>query len=463
MYGIITSTTYSKDIVDSIPETELIFHQVGNFTDEDFLQQCQAAARINLSYLIVDYTCCENPETILSGLRKFRFSRDSRIILFAPGVQPGDPVIYEIVNLGVWDIVAPELSSEFDDDAAEFDVDVTAMLRDQMDKPMSYSNVIRWHMVSESVQTKRFAQTQSNQSEAREKIVIQEKIRMLRSRTVVIGSLYPGAGSSFVRDSLSRILSHLGLQNAAVEHPVIVPEMYAQLFGDRFAPKHNEFGYRFIQDDVIEVGRPSRGENEWRDGLSTWFPANPKGVGDRNWTYEHMYKLMLGIRDPVILLDVSHNWMDPTVQETCMDADLILFVADNIPSKFQREDMQINTEFLRKLIKMGKEVQVIGNKDIPTRHRKQREEWIRSLPIKPICMHPYIDYQSIMESRWEDEFVQDIPEVRDIILRDMYPVFAKIVPPGFPLKPLLPKIDRFKWLKELVSSLRVRIKELKFR
>lgn len=66
-----------------------------------------------------------------------------------------------------------------------------------------------------------------------EKEIIQlERYNVLPNKTIVIGSLYPGAGSTFVALTLARLLHFLGVPSAVVDSPVHTPELYSLLYGD---------------------------------------------------------------------------------------------------------------------------------------------------------------------------------------------------------------------------------------
>jgi hypothetical protein len=88
-----------------------------------------------------------------------------------------------------------------------------------------------------------------------EKPVVQiiEKVKevKIQPKLIAIGSAYSGAGSTFLTIALSRILHHIGISNAVVEHPAVDPVLYSLLFGESKCPQ----GYKYISEQV-QLSRP---------------------------------------------------------------------------------------------------------------------------------------------------------------------------------------------------------------
>lgn len=257
-----------------------------------------------------------------------------------------------------------------------------------------------------------------------------EKLQVLSNRLIIIGGLYPGAGSSFVSMALARVLNHLSIPHALVESPVHTPELFHRLDGSRKAPGGGEFIYL---TDYIKM-RDGMQPAEWADGLTTWVPCNPKRGVQEDWTYEQTMQLILAVRAPVVILDVSHRWDHPSVQKVCNDADEIIFVADNRPEKYERGDTHENVAFMGELQKKRKSVSVIANRDFPTPRKGYRLEWMKSLPILPIAIVPDMEYSKIIEAEWEGRLVYDDEAYLDRVVPSMYPFIRRIIPTAQPIK-----------------------------
>lgn len=458
MYGIIANQ-YADDIKDVLEGKHILFERTGSFKPEEFHQICTAAAGVAIDVLIVDITCCSSDFDIVKGLRKYRVARSSRVVLIAPGRQPGDSTISALVGAGVYDIVSPALPVAEDEDEEPDELDIRPYLSQQLSMSYHLGNAARWHLFDEEPELPEREDTAQSKRGKKEKVVVVketvrevekvvqvETYKVLPNKTIVIGSLYPGAGSSFVAITIARLLNYLGVPNALVESPANTPELYSLLYGDKYAPVLNDNGrevpYPFLADQILTGIRVSR-EVEWTDGGTTWYPANPKPTFKQEWSYEHTYKLLLSVKSPIVLYDVSHAWQHDSVKNICLDADEVVFVCDPAPSKFDRPDTLKHTEFLADLKKKGKTVHVVANRDIETQLTNHRSEWIRSLPILPTCIHPYVPHQDIIESIWEGKLVQDHPEISQKLLAACYPLIRKLVPPSFPLQPLVRKPGLF--------------------
>lgn len=141
MYGIIASEEFSKQIHEAVEQNEIWYEQIGEFSEDSFVQSCQAAANANVQTLIIDMSCTDDG-SIIRGIQQFRLLRDSRIVILAPGRVPGDSTITTLLGLQVLDIVAPEIAEEEGEDpSAEF---ISAQIKHQLSLKPSYGNVVRW-------------------------------------------------------------------------------------------------------------------------------------------------------------------------------------------------------------------------------------------------------------------------------------------------------------------------------
>lgn len=139
MFGIIASPDFADDIKEVLEGKTILFEKVGFFEPDEFEKICTAAAGISIDVLIVDMTCCSN---VIPGVRKYRITRSSRVIVIAPGRVPGDPTISALVSDGVYDIVAPALPDTEDDE--ESSVDIKPLLQKQLSLKYHMGNAARW-------------------------------------------------------------------------------------------------------------------------------------------------------------------------------------------------------------------------------------------------------------------------------------------------------------------------------
>lgn len=243
---------------------------------------------------------------------------------------------------------------------------------------------------------------------------------VIKPKIIVIGSLYVGAGSTFVSMAVARILHHCQIPNSVVEYPTIEPELYSILFGEKWMPKD----YQYLTDQLYSDFR-IKDQIEWNSGRTIWYPLDPKGPEHIEWIENNSYKLLFAAKNPMIIIDVSDRWFDVGVQELCKESDEIMFVADFFPHKFNKQSSQQRFNYAFQLREQGKSVNFIANRDLKSSARK---EWIQSFPWRPICFLPNIEYDKMIQTIWKGKIVQDHPEIYPKLFNSMLPWLTRILP-----------------------------------
>jgi len=241
------------------------------------------------------------------------------------------------------------------------------------------------------------------------------------NRLIVVGSLYPGAGSTFVGMAIARALNDLGIPHAYVENPTNAPDLYMLLFGDKHAPRN----YRFLSEQIAARETAGLGGNfvPWRDGYTEWVPIRPDGL-EKPWKTGDSFKLLQAIKQPIVIYDVSCRWSDAHVIEICRSADDIVAVADTSPSKMYRPDARRTAMQLSEWHRAGKPVHLVANRDVPLR---QRGQWIASFFLPVVCSFPAIDYARVVDAQWRGRLVHDHDDFRERIHAALAPLISKWV------------------------------------
>lgn len=145
MYSVIASHKYIEQIRHAIGKDNIIFEKEGPFSDigKVFIE----ASRIYSNTMVFDIdTANEDYTRLLDALKNYRVSRpETRIILIAPGRTPGDKVIASLVKLGIYDIIAPEILENQDDDIEKVSSPlILPYIVETISKPSNYSDAARW-------------------------------------------------------------------------------------------------------------------------------------------------------------------------------------------------------------------------------------------------------------------------------------------------------------------------------
>lgn len=251
-----------------------------------------------------------------------------------------------------------------------------------------------------------------------------------RRKLVIVGGLYPGAGSTFVSLTLCHALKARKIAHSLVEFGS--PELYDMLYGDKMAPQP----YHFLQDELVKGGieeeevKTSTGSNTsrvgehqlWTNGYTEWVPRNPMDVG-RVRTREETFRLLHVLKQPLVLVDVSADWEGAENAGLLTDADLVIGVVGPFPSKLNSARSQKGMERLGCLRAQGITTETVAVRDTDFTGRK---EWLRSISLRPVCHLPEIPHRDIVQCQWKGTLIQEHEEYESILIQAIQPLADKI-------------------------------------
>lgn len=135
------------------------------------------------------------PEAMVAGLRQYRAVQPHvRIILLAPGRQPGDPLISTLVGLGVYDILS--------------DTDLAPALRTALaSPPATYAQAVRWH--HPTLQEPPAAP--KGQPAQQEREILRVMASRDRPLVIAVTGVTPASGSTTLAWTLATALARRGL------------------------------------------------------------------------------------------------------------------------------------------------------------------------------------------------------------------------------------------------------------
>lgn len=248
----------------------------------------------------------------------------------------------------------------------------------------------------------------------------ESQVLLPQYKTIVIGSLYARAGSTFAALALARVLNSYGIQHALLEHPSNTPQLYSLLYGDRFVPKD----YVFLEDQLQRT--PSVQSKAWHNGESVWLPLHPHKRTPSNSSKEYGFRLIYAAKSPITIIDISTNWTAQSVTALCLDADEIICVADGHPDRFSQETAQQHIAFAHKLKALNKSVHFIANRYMTSLTPK---EGLDVFPWSPLCKLPNIAYEQIMQAVWKQRLVFDDSRILEQLRQGFEPFLKRILPP----------------------------------
>lgn len=210
MYSIICSKDYRSQIRSALGDVIILAEKVGIFDEFEIENAVQEVARAYSAILIVDITC--HPYfTLVSALRKYKIARrDARIIIVAPGCEPGNKTISGLVKCGIWDIVATPPFQIEEDNQEQYAPklhNITNLLADMLKKPKNdYVDASRWDVFEDTViESKKWRGSGQNSKlfYAPDRII--EK--PLGTITIAVSGTTHGAGATHTAISIAQFLA----------------------------------------------------------------------------------------------------------------------------------------------------------------------------------------------------------------------------------------------------------------
>lgn len=224
-----------------------------------------------------------------------------------------------------------------------------------------------------------------------------------KPQLVLVGGLYRGAGATFAAICLAKALDDAGINHAVAEHPVIEPELFALLDGERKAPRDYVFA------DERAAAEETEPRARWLEGHTEWVASRP-GAETENWTAEQTLLWLSGIQRPVVIVDIGDRWRHPAIAPLCAAAAELLVVVDPSPAKLGRTHVSALLRDLESMARSGRRITWIANRDVPS---PRRDDWLRMLPAKPAISVPAFAPQRMLEAQWRGAGVPAADEARE--------------------------------------------------
>ncbi|KYH31336.1 ParA family protein [Neomoorella mulderi] len=196
MYALILTPARAEQVRKAVKEHgEVVFDQAGTMDSLGIRNALQSAARVAADALILDIDAGPGPD-LVAAVQGYRISRPTvRVILLAPGREPGDATVASLVGLGVYDVI----SGPFRDDWG----DLVAQALNRV--PATYAQAARWHIMTGL----------TGEEQVKEKVVIEQ--RPVGVVTIAVAGAASGLGCTHTALAISAFLARQGHNVALVE------------------------------------------------------------------------------------------------------------------------------------------------------------------------------------------------------------------------------------------------------
>ncbi|MDN5347387.1 MAG: hypothetical protein PWP65_951 [Clostridia bacterium] len=176
---------------------DIAFDQAGVLDSEGIMSAVQAAARIAADVFIIDLDA--GPGTALvAAMRTYRIARPrTRVLVIAPGREPGDATVASLVALGIYDIVA-----------APADANWQELLSAALSQPAAtFAEAARWHAAG--------FQEDEQKQKPKERVIIER--RPVGAVFIAVGGAAPGVGCTHTTLAIASFLARRKHAVALVE------------------------------------------------------------------------------------------------------------------------------------------------------------------------------------------------------------------------------------------------------
>lgn len=144
-------------------------------------------------------------------------------------------------------------------------------------------------------------------------------------KMIAVGSIHPGAGSTFFIHNFSRNLSDLGIPCSVVEAFNEYEALYS-LFSAELEPPENWDSLH----QIMSKGFKNAAGPRWQFEDVTVFAQ--KDVENKQLDIEMTKELLFAARQaPIVLVDISHNWDDPISKEALRICDELWCITEPNP------------------------------------------------------------------------------------------------------------------------------------
>jgi hypothetical protein len=240
MFAVITSPIFWKEIKDVITEelnSDVLFNEIS--TDIEIGPIMDRIANIPVKYLILDVSSISEKSNLIRSLRFYRVKRgDTRIIIISPNAKPGNQLLSQIVTLGIYDILTPDVQ----DDSSS---NIGKAILEKIETPSTYSQAVRFDIGANMIQEEDTDEKEQFAPRMRTKTVVEKEIvektifqdKLLGTGMIALAGTNSRVGTTHYAINISKFLSKLNMKVAVIElypseHFELIRKSYKELTED---------------------------------------------------------------------------------------------------------------------------------------------------------------------------------------------------------------------------------------
>ena len=259
----------------------------------------------------------------------------------------------------------------------------------------------------------------------------------VQTKTIVIGSLSPRAGSSFLAANLAVSAASKQVPTAVIEFPANTPYLYDALFmGKKVGQPFVSWAHEVFQGNEIDR------RDIYTDNGVGWIVLDPTLLKINNWSQENTFNLVYQVKQfPIVILDISTNWTHPGIKQLLTQADLLILVVDPDPVLIERtadfsslcSGQNIDCVPIEsKIVQLLTELQQRPNCNVTPVFNKFTESVDKEqlcLPFTAPIFFPYIEPAQAYKALWEGNPLYIYPHFQDIFDHELSALISQLVEP----------------------------------
>lgn len=152
------------------------------------------------------------------------------------------------------------------------------------------------------------------------------KTLSIKPKLIAVGSIHPGAGSTFLIHNFTRYLSEQGISTSVLEAFNEYEALYSLFAAEKEPPEFWDSVHTLLQNGLRNTSIP-----KWDVEDTLVFACKDTLQGD-NFDLDMVNELLFIARQaPIVFVDISHDWNDPVSKEVLRICDELWCVTEPNP------------------------------------------------------------------------------------------------------------------------------------
>lgn len=201
LVAIISGPDFLMEITQALEKLnqKIIYEKIDR--DIDIMSELEKIMKLSIKYVILDIACVYDSRKVPQAIRKLRAAKeDIRVIILAPRSYRGNEVIYNLISMGIYDIIGQREYEE---------TTILPSLIEHFENPATYSKAAQWNNGIERIV--------GEEAKREKKPSTIEKDKIVGTVVIAVAGAMNRIGTTHTTLSLARFLIDNGHGVAVIE------------------------------------------------------------------------------------------------------------------------------------------------------------------------------------------------------------------------------------------------------